>query len=96
MVLQCTIQERLVFWRFPGGNEVLRPTSSKQQFGNFQGCPVGVVNGNFTSTLTFPAENGTVITCSNVNMNRSTSLTVTVQGMYFILILVPASYGVIL
>ena len=81
VVLQCTLQERVVIWDFPGGDETLIPASSKQQFGNFRGCPVGVVNGSFTSTLTFPAENGMVITCSSVEMNRNTSLTVTVQGI---------------
>ena len=81
VVLQCTLPGIVVFWGFPGGEVTLVPSSSEQVTGNFRARPVGVANGNFTSTLTFPAENGTVITCSNALMSRNASLTVTVQGM---------------
>ena len=59
VVLQCTLQGTAVIWSFPGGDETLVPSSSEQVTGNFRVQPVGVANGNFTSTLTFPAENGT-------------------------------------
>ena len=83
VVLQCTLQEVTVVWTFPGGDVTLIPGSSEQVSGNFRAQPVGVVNGNFTSNLTFPAENG-VITCFNgQDRSMSDTLTVTVQGMYF-------------
>ena len=82
VVLQCTLQGTAVIWTFPGGEETVAPSSSEQVTGNFRVRPVGVVSGNFTSTLTFPAENATVISCFNVDRSRNNSLTVTVQGTY--------------
>ena len=84
VVLQCTLQATAVIWNFPGGDETLVPDSSEQVSGNFRARPVGVVNGSFTSTLTFPAENGTVVTCFNALLSRNTSLTVTVEGVSFV------------
>ena len=81
VVLQCTLPGTAVIWTFPGGEETLVPSSNEQLSGNFQARPVGVVSGNFTSTLTFPAENETVITCFNALRSRNTSLTVTFQGI---------------
>ena len=81
VVLQCTLQGTAVIWNFPGGDKTLIPSSSEQVTGNFRTRPVGVVNGSFTSILTFPAENGMVITCLNALLSRNTSLTVTVQGI---------------
>ena len=82
VILQCTLPGMLVFWRFPGGEITLAPGSMESP-GSFQARPVGVVNGSFTSTLTFPAENGTVITCIN-GLDRSMNSTkrVRVQGIY--------------
>ena len=82
VVLQCTLQGITVIWRFPGGDETVVPGSSEQVTGNFRARPVGVVSGNLSSTLTFPAENGIVISCFNADMSRNDSLTVTVQGTY--------------
>ena len=81
VVLQCTLQGTAVIWSFPGGDETLVPSSSEQVTGNFRARPVDTVNGNFTSTLTFPAENETVITCFNALRSRNASLTVIVQGI---------------
>ena len=92
VILQCTLQGTTVIWSFPGGDETLVPSSSEQVSGNFRAQPVGVVNGNFTSTLTFPAENETVVTCFNELRSRNASLTVTAQGIS-VLILVPTWYG---
>ena len=80
MVLQCTVSGTLVFWSFPGGEIALSATSSQVLVGSFQAQPVGVVNGNFTSTLTFPVEIGTVITCINCDRSRNDTLAVRVQG----------------
>ena len=82
VVLQCTLRGIIVFWSFPGEEITLAPGSSDVRIGNFQVQPVGMVNGEFISTVTFPAENGTVITCINaLDRSRNTSLTVTVQGI---------------
>ena len=55
-------------------------TSNEVVSGNFRAQPVGVVSGNFTSTLTFTAESGTVITCINGDRSMNDSQTVIVQG----------------
>ena len=81
MVLQCTLPGILVFWGFPGGEETVAPGSTEQVNGNFRARPVGVVNGNFTSILTFPAQNGTVITCIHGDRSVNISHKVTVQGI---------------
>ena len=80
VVLQCTLPGILVFWGFPGGEETVAPSSTEQVTGNFRAQPVGVINGNFTSILTFPAQNGTVITCFNEDKTMNISHKVTVQG----------------
>ena len=80
MVLQCTVSGTLVFWSFPGGEITLSAISSQVLVGSFQAQSMGVVNGNFTSTLTFPVEIGTVITCINGDRSRNDTLAVGVQG----------------
>jgi len=75
-----------VIWSFPGDEITLIPSSSEDIEGNFRARPVGVVGGNFTSTLTFPAENGTVITCFNGDRSINDSQTVTTQGIPMALI----------
>ena len=81
VVYQCTLPETAVIWSFPEGELTLVPSSSEGMSGDFRAQPVGVVSGNFTSTLTFTVENGTVITCSNGDRSRSVSQTVTIQGI---------------
>ena len=80
VILQCTLPGTAVIWKFPGGEITLIPASSESP-GNFRARPVSVVNGSFTSTLTFPAENGTVITCINRDRRMNASQTVTIQGI---------------
>jgi len=80
VVYQCTLSDAAVIWSFPGSEITLTPSSNEVVSGNFRAQPVGVVSGNFTSTLTFTAENGTVITCINGDRSISDSQTVTVQG----------------
>ena len=81
VIFQCTLPGGAVIWKFPGKEITLAPGSREEVTGNFRVRPVGVVNGSFTSTLTFPAENGTVITCIN-GQDRSMNNTqrVEVQG----------------
>ena len=81
VVFQCTLPGGAVIWKFPGKEITLAPGSRDEVTGNFRAHPVGVVNRSFTSTLTFPAENGTVITCIN-GLDRSMNSTkrVRVQG----------------
>ena len=68
-------------WSFPGPGEItLTPSSNEVESGNFRALPLGVVGGDFTSTLTFAAESGTVITCINGDRSMNVSQTVTVQG----------------
>ena len=80
MIIQCTVPGTAVIWSFPGGEITLIP-ASRESPGIFRARPVGVVNGNFTSTLTFPAENGTVITCVNGDRSMNDSLAVALQGI---------------
>ena len=81
VILQCTLREIIVFWSFPGGEITLASDSRDVKIGNFQLQPVGMVDGEFTSTLTFPAENGTVITCINgLDRSRNDTQAVQVQG----------------
>jgi len=80
VVYQCSVPGNTVFWSFPGGEITLTLSSNEVLSGNFRAQPVGVVGGNFTSTLTFDAENGTVITCINGgDRSMSDSQAVTVQ-----------------
>ena len=82
MILQCTLPGIIVFWSFPGGEITLAPGSVESVVWNFRAHPVGVVSGNFTSTLSFPAENGTVISCINgLDRSMQTSKIVKVQGI---------------
>lgn len=82
VVYQCSVPGNTVFWSFPGGEITLTLSSNEVLSGNFRAQPVGVVGGNFTSTLTFDAENGTVITCINGgDRSMSDSQAVTVQGI---------------
>ena len=74
VVFQCTLPGGAVIWKFPGKEITLAPGSREEVVGNFRARPVGVVNGSFISTLTFPAESGTVITCIN-GLNRSMNST---------------------
>jgi len=76
-----------VIWSFPGDEITLIPSSSEDIEGNFRAQPVGVVGGNFTSALTFPAENGTVITCFSGDRSIGDSQTVTTQGIPMALII---------
>ena len=85
VVLQCTLQGIAAIWTFPGGEITLAPGSNEEITGNFQARPVGVANGEFTSTLTFPAENGTVIICSNGDRSMDDTRSVTVQGTIVLL-----------
>jgi len=80
VVYQCTLPDTAVIWSFPGGEITLIPPSTETVAGNFRARPVGLVSGNFTSTLSFTAENGTVITCINGDRSRSDSVTINVQG----------------
>ena len=82
VVYQCTLPGMTVFWRFPGGEITLIRTINEVVSGNFRAQPVGVIGGNFTSTLTFTAESGTVITCINGDRSMNDSQTVIVQGTY--------------
>ena len=81
MILQCTLPGMIVFWSFPGGEITLAPRSSESVVWNFRARPIGV-NGSFTSTLTFPAENGTVISCINGDRSMNNTKRVRVQGIY--------------
>ena len=81
VVLQCTLPGNLVFWGFPGGEETVAPGSTEQVTGDFRARPVGVVNGNFTSTITFHARNGMIITCISGDRSMNASHIVTVQGI---------------
>ena len=74
VILQCTLPGGAVIWKFPGKEITLAPGSMEEVFGNFRAHPMDEVDGNFTSTLTFPAENGTVITCIN-GLDRSMNRT---------------------
>ena len=80
VIIQCTVPGEAVIWSFPEGEITLIP-ASRGSPGIFRARPVGVVNGNFTSTLTFPAENGTVITCINGDRSMNDSLAVALQGI---------------
>ena len=81
VILQCTLQGIAAIWTFPGGEFTLAPGSIEVITGHFQAQPVGVANGEFTSTLTFPAVNGTVIICSNGDRSMDDTRTITVQGI---------------
>ena len=81
VILQCTLPGEAAIWSFPGDETTLIPASMESS-GNFRARPVGVVNGNFTSTLTFPAEIGTIITCINGDRSMNNTLAVQVQGTY--------------
>lgn len=81
VIFQCTLPDTAVIWSFLEGELTLIPSSSEAVTGNFRARPVGVISGNFTSTLTFTAENRTVITCNNRDRSRSDSVTITVQGI---------------
>ena len=85
VALQCTLQGIAAIWTFPGGEITLAPGSNEEITGNFQARPVGVANGEFTSTLTFPAENGTVVICSNGDRSMDDTRSVTVQGTIVLL-----------
>ena len=80
VVLQCTFSGTAAIWTFPGGEITLAPGSNEEITENFHARPVGVANGEFTSTLTFPAENGTVVICSNGDRSMDDTQRVTVQG----------------
>lgn len=86
VILQCTFQGTAAIWTFPGGEFTLAPGSIEVITGNFQARPMGVANGEFTSTLTFPAVNGTVIICSNGDRSIDDTQTITVQGILVLLI----------
>ena len=85
VILQCTLSGIAAIWTFPGGEITLAPGSNEEITGNFQAQPVGVANGEFTSTLTFPAENGTVIICSNGDRSMDDTQSVTVRGTIVLL-----------
>ena len=80
VVYQCTLPGTAIIWSFPGGELTLIPPSSEAVVGNFRARPVGVVGGNFTSTLTFTVQNGIVITCISGDRSNNVSQTITVQG----------------
>jgi len=80
VVYRCTLPDTAVIWSFPGGEIALISTSNEGVSGNFRAQPVGVVSGNFTSTLNFTADNGIVITCISGDRSMSDSQTVAVQG----------------
>ena len=81
VIFQCILPGGAVIWKFPGKEITLAPGSREEVAGNFRARPVGVVNGSFTSTLTFPAENGTVITCINgLDRSKNNTQRVRVQG----------------
>ena len=80
VVLQCTLPGQFNYWQFPGGEETVALGGTEQVTGNFRARPVNVVNGNFTSILTFSAESRMVITCINEDRSMNTSYEVTVQG----------------
>ena len=80
VVYECTVPGMSVFWGIPGNVITLIPSSPEVVIGNFRVRPGGMAGGNFTSTLTFTAENGTVITCRIGSTN--VSQTVIVRGMY--------------
>lgn len=86
VILQCTLQGIAAIWTFPGSEITLAPGSIEVITGNFQARPMGVANGEFTSTLTFPAVNGTVIICSNGDRSIDDTQTITVQGILVLLI----------
>ena len=79
MVFQCTLPGGVVIWSFPAEITMV-PTNNEVVSGNFRARPVGVANGEFTSTLTFPASNEIVIICSNGERNMNDTLSVTVRG----------------
>lgn len=82
VVYKCTVSGITVFWSFPGGEITLIPSSNEVVSGNFRAQPVGVNKGNFTSILTFPVEDGAIITCINGDRSLNDSQTVTVQGTH--------------
>ena len=94
MIFQCTLPEEAVIWKFPGKEITLARGSRDEIAGNFRAHPIGVVNGSFTSTLTFPAENGTVITCINgIDRSMNSTKRVRVQGDITFHNIIPVTCG---
>ena len=81
VIFQCTLSGGAVVWKLPGEEITLVPGSGEEVKGIFRVYSVGVVNGSFISTLTFPAENGTVITCINgLDRTMNSTQRVELQG----------------
>ena len=94
VIFQCTLPGGALIWKFPGKEITLAPGSRDEVTGNFRAHPVGVVNRSFTSTLTFPAENGTVITCINgIDRSMNSTKRVRVQGNITFHNIIPVTCG---
>ena len=84
----CIVPGDELRWRLLGenGDRITDPTSAEVDQNGFRST-AGVydtANNCFNSTLTFSAQNGTSFTCLNSNRSMSESVTVSVQGMWYI------------
>ena len=88
VVYLCTVPGDELRWRLLGenGDRITDSTSAEVDQNGFRST-AGVhdtANNCFNSTLTFSAQNGTSFTCLNSNQSLSESVTISVQGMWYI------------
>ena len=84
----CTVPGDELRWRLPGenGDRITDPSVAEVDQNGFRST-AGVfdtANNCFNSTLTFSAQNGTSFICLNRDQSMNESVTVTVQGMWYI------------
>ena len=88
VVYGCTVPGNRLRWRISveTGDRILESTSAEVDQNGFRST-AGVfdtANNCFNSTLTFSAQNGTSFICLNRDQSMNESVTVTVQGMWYI------------
>ena len=88
VVYLCTVPGDELRWRLPGenGDRITDSSSAEVDQNGFRSTAgvYDVANNCFNSTLTFSAQNETSFICLNRDQSMNESVTVAVQGMWYI------------
>ena len=88
VVYVCIVPGDELRWRLLGenGDRITDSTSAEVDQNGFRSTAgvFDVANNCFNSTLTFGAQNGTSFTCLTADESMSESVTISVQGMWYI------------